>query len=200
MGASTAISSRDVNEHIPGETGTLGGYVKVGDKVVGLTNHHVVFGNSRTDAFPTEDEAAARVSYTMLQPSELDLEDRIDTIKAIRQDYAKEQTEKGDPSLNIDKITVLDKELAEFQHWTHDTSSALGPVWRSSGLRVRTGQGLKCRMDWALIDLANSKRFSAPEKFVNEVCNCSIVYKGIANGYTGATVFPHEPYNEPAIL
>jgi hypothetical protein len=166
VGASIAMSSKHGN--ISGVSSTLAGYIQVDKKVVGLTNHCVLFGDRPMNAFPTEQEAAAGVSYTILHPAERDLKDRVRDLKRHRRGLVEQQTKREDPSLNTARISLVDRELADLQPWTYD-ASVLGRVWRSSGLRARSAPGLKCRLDWALIELENPQRFTGPQTFVNEV-------------------------------
>jgi hypothetical protein len=67
-----------------GGTGTLGGYILVDGKAMGLTNHHVAFGKKRLEGFPTADEANTGMSYACLQPSPIDLKRRVKQLESAR--------------------------------------------------------------------------------------------------------------------
>lgn len=152
----------------------------VDGEIMGLTNHHVAFGDSRLEAFPTSEEEASGVSYTFLQPAEADLEQRIKQHEARRKaiiDY--QQKYKEDASRYADEISNIDAELVKLRLWTPE-KSVLGTVWRSSGIRAREADKTRRFMlDWALIKLDNPERFSNHDKFVNKVRICRI---GIQQG------------------
>jgi hypothetical protein len=173
VGASIAISSK--HSALKVGCGTLGGYVLIDGKVMGLTNHHVAFGESRLEAFPTADEASTGVSYSFLQPAEVDLEARINYLEDRRQILIDDQKTMEDTSLQAAKISTIAIELEKLRLLTPETS-VLGKVWRSSGLRARDGaKNRRFRLHWALIELENPGRFTEQEKFVNEVwINCFV--------------------------
>lgn len=84
IGVSIGMSSKHGN--ISRVSSTLAGYIQVDKKVVGLTNNCVLFGDRPSHAFPTEHEASAGVSYTVIQPAEWDLKEAIDNLKDDRKE------------------------------------------------------------------------------------------------------------------
>lgn len=143
-----------------GPIGTLGGYVIVDGEVMGLTSHHVAFGN-RLQAFPTAEEEASGVTYTCLQPPQKDLNTRIEWLEEERC-----QSE-------VDPLKI-DAKIEELRLWTPDRC-VLGTVCKSSGIRARNGENYRCfQLDWALIKL-DSARFPKQSEIVNEVCICCIL-------------------------
>ena len=122
---------------VSADRGTLGGYVLVDGVVMGLINHHVAFGNSRLEAFPTAEEEASRVSYSFMQPAEGDLEQRIKDCK-IRREYSK-KTQKAEDTTGCEaEISSINSLLAKLEPWMSE-KSVLGTTWRSSGIRAREG-------------------------------------------------------------
>lgn len=137
-----------------GPIGTLGGYVIVDGEVMGLTSHHVAFGN-RLQAFPTAEEETSGITYTCSQPAKKDLNVRIKWLE-------------GERLKTRADILRIDADLEELRLWTPDRC-VLGKVWKSSGIRARNGQ-----LDWALIKLDNA-RFPKRSDIVNEVCIYCII-------------------------
>ncbi|RDL32035.1 uncharacterized protein BP5553_09437 [Venustampulla echinocandica] len=151
VGASIAIAQKHTT--VLGGCGTLGGYVLIDGKVMGLTNHHVAFGSSRLEAFPTQDEAPAGVSYTILQPAGKDIETKASLlkhhIKILEKDLARALVSTTrNPASYQQRISDVKRELQSLMEWTPEKST-LGKRWRSSGIRIRNGaKDRRFRLDW----------------------------------------------------
>lgn len=155
--------------HGPSGTGTLGGYISVDGEIMAITNHHVVFGAFRMEAYPSAKEETDKTTYTILQPSENDLDAQIERLN-FRMGRLKED-EKGPTAYGNEKeeMAEVTSELRDLGKWTHE-KSIIGSVWNSSGIRVReVDKPGRFRMDWALLKLNNASRFTEPNKFSNEV-------------------------------
>jgi hypothetical protein len=134
---------------------------------MGLTNHHVAFGDDRLEAFPTIEETST-AAYTFMQPAEGDLEDRITghksrlkAIEGLKKNYSS-------PALDME-VTKINALLPMLESWTPE-KCIIGTLWRSSGIRARDGiKNRRSRLDWALIKLENPERFSEHGRFINEV-------------------------------
>lgn len=167
-GASIAMSSQHKSADIPCGSGTLGGYLEVGGKVMGLTCHHVLFGNDRMVPFPTDQEKAAAATYTAMQPSERDLEERLSQLDRAIRDFEQLKGQYNEKRRQ-DALAVIHDEANAFKKWTPE-ASVLGHVGQTSGCRVRTAaSGPHCRLDWGLIELDNPQRFVGPDTFENKV-------------------------------
>lgn len=158
-------------------SGTLGGYVAVGDRIMGITNHHVVFGTSRVVAFPTKVEESDGNSYVMVQPSQADINRRTKNlqhrIRIVTRDVARLQGTRHSEAEG--RLSALTTALEELNTWTPERS-VVGKVWKTSGRRARERpkdskepEDRCFGLDWALIELENPNRFTAGQKFVNEV-------------------------------
>ena len=135
--------------------------------VMGLTNHHVAFGDDRLEAFPTIEETST-AAYTFMQPAEGDLEDRITEHKNRLEAIEELNEDQNSPAYDME-ITSISTLLPMLESWTSE-KCILGTVWRSSGIRAREGiMNRRSRLDWALIKLDNPKRFSEYDRFINEV-------------------------------
>ena len=172
IGSSIAISRK---EKVSAGHGTLGGYVLVDGVIMGLTNHHVAVGDSRVEAFPIVKEEISRASYHFMQPAEGDLEERKDDHVTRLQTLKDFQAAKNSIAYDSE-MSSISTSLAKLELWTLE-KCVLGTVWRSSGIRAREGiKNRSFRLDWALIWLDNPKRFSEPDRFVNEVKIMDILY------------------------
>ena len=148
--------------------GSLGGYVQIDGEIMGITNHHVAFGSSRLEAFPTAEEESSRVAYEMLQPAERDLHDHITSYKDELDELTKKQIQKPTSSRE-EKIKKLQLQLEEFKSCRPEMC-LLGSVWKTSGVRARASEKPhRFRLDWALIKLGNPSRFLDPTNLVNKV-------------------------------
>lgn len=166
VGASASIPSEDDNLH---RCGTLAGYVLVDGKVMALTSHHVALGSKRIAPFPTENEEATNVSYTLLQPAECDLKYQIHLLKAKRKQILAIREARQDPGLDATDLSTVEAALNKLNLWTPE-KCVLGNVWKTSGTRVRDADTPnRCCFDWALIELENAERFTERANLVNEV-------------------------------
>ncbi|CZS92135.1 uncharacterized protein RCO7_00720 [Rhynchosporium graminicola] len=173
VGASIALR-RDMA--VASGVGTLAGYVEVDGKVYGLTNHHVVLGSDRKEAFPTRAEKKAGTRLVVVQPATLDLEELIQKVKSQRTRLSsKTKKTKSDE----EEIKKLDSHIESYKSYLdrgEDTldrgaKAQMGTVFQTSGKETGsvTTTGHCHRMDWALIELDNPARFKDPELLVNEL-------------------------------
>jgi hypothetical protein len=150
--------------------GTLGGYILVDGKAMVLTNHHVAFGHERLEGFPTAEEAKTGMSYACLQPAAVDLEERVKDLELARDGLIKTRDKKPLTNLEAANLESITEELEKLKCWWTPERSVIGKVFKSSGIRARHGaKDRRFRLDWALIELENSERFTEQGKFVNEV-------------------------------
>jgi hypothetical protein len=151
--------------------GTLGGYIQIDGEIMGITNHHVVFGSgldARLEAFPNAAEESSGVTYEMFQPAECDLHASIESYKAELDALTIEQIQEPS-SRRKAKIEKLQIQLEELRSWKPERC-LLGSVWKTSGVRARaTEKPLRFRLDWALIKLGNTLRFLDPKNLANKV-------------------------------
>lgn len=188
----------------PERVGTLGGYVEVDGKVYGLTNHHIAFDPlEHPAAFPTEKEKSENQSCQFFQPSKRDIVQRVNGLKSNRKFWEQKQKSNDDPdNVAAEQILAIDKELKNFQPWLNSKACRIGKLWKSSGLRTRGVDDVELNfgLDWALIELGNSVRFTTGEAtFVNSVRIYPLLWVYYpANNYTVPLCQP-QPYMQDRI-
>lgn len=172
VGASIAASKDHTN--IPSGTGTLGGYITADGTVYALTNHHVILGDARDDAFPMSTETAN--SIIVHQPGKGDLDTEIgnarygiecfnDALKKADQDSEREE--------HAFQIKSLERRIDMLNQWG-DGLLALGTCTQSSGQSIIPAPIRRTR-DWAIIKVGDRHRGALDtSKFINEVSSLSI--------------------------
>jgi hypothetical protein len=165
VGASIAVPEQRTD--IKGGCGTLGGYIVADGTVYALTNHHVVFGNDRTEPFPSLTEISD--SVIIHQPPKGDLDTEI---------KAEENAVAGLEGLLEGFKATAQREIYELQLKIHgkrlimlrewcDKPLALGAVTESSGRSIIPV--LRRLRDWAVIKVGDDDRGTADTtKFINE--------------------------------
>jgi hypothetical protein len=162
VGASIAPPKDRTN--IRESIGSLGGYIVADGTVYALTNHHVVFGDHRTEPFPSPTEISD--SVIIHQPPKGDLDREIGTEeKTIA--YLKHLLKGANRGKTYELQTKSREErLAMLREW-YDKPLALGAVTRSSGLS--TIPVLQRSRNWAVIKVGDDDRGTADTtKFINE--------------------------------
>ncbi|KAL2062791.1 hypothetical protein VTL71DRAFT_5863 [Oculimacula yallundae] len=191
VGSSIGLSRK--YKDIKTGTGTLAGFLQIDGTIYGLTNHHVVFGTDRKEAFPTNEEERTRTTLVVNQPSTGDLESLKLRVNIRIKNFERLQAKKELSESDKKKLNELKTSLAEYNTWTEDKCQ-LGTIWKTSGVRLssKTSTGHQHRMDWALINLENPGRFQK-ERFENELPSTDLNKTGIPGYFESAMKLGPDP-------
>lgn len=148
-------------------SGTMGGYIAVNGQKYALTNNHVVWGREPTRYEPYHvDKALDGSKVCITQPSQYELRSRIE------KDEKRLRTMRTNPARFLPAvIEAHEQSLEMLKSWDND-KSILGSLYISSGEAQplkSAREGLRHRLDFALIKPANKSRFGSEEELVNTV-------------------------------
>ena len=142
----------------PTGTGTLGGYIIADGSVYAITNHHVLFGLNRKEAFPLPAESAA--SILVEQPGLDDLEREIENVQMnikTMEDHCQQI-----------QVKALEERLQTLNQW-RETSRVLGTVTRTSGESIIPSP-IRRSADWGIVKVGDPERDTLDtSQFFNKV-------------------------------